>query len=631
KLVYRCLQKDQRQRLQAIGEARITIEETISGTGVSPVEVHGQDAHATRATTSLRGILPWAVASGLLLVLGIATGWWAGTRRGASTPNWSAQMLGGPSVAMGPRISPDGHTLAFQAMVDDLTQVAVMDTDSGDWTVLTKDRTRGYVTELNWSNDGSRIYYDREFSVPGGIYTVSRFGGDERLVLDDAIGPEVLPDGSLLVVRLNKERDLQLYRFWPESGRLEALDAFLVSGDLCPPVRAFRDGKDAVFFGRTKEQDSSDPASHLYILNLASGKTRRLAPNLEIRQSSGVSLFALAVSSDDQFVLIDLNVGDLHRITSIPRNGPGPSQTLLTLTSRVWFMDVGKDGDLYIDQVHRPMEALRFATSGGTGESLAATENPGREPAIQLPDGRMVLGSMVAGRSRLLVTKPGGEAALFIQTNEETSPPLCLVGRDKVAFRLGSPGHSVIALASITDGRIVQRLSGIAPGDMNDLSAAPDGKTLYYSDSRTVWAVPVAGSQPRRVGPGYSVAPDPNGRDLIVLAIGKEGVKLFKVPVAGGVEQPILVQGPVRVAPTQLNPNAVAKDGRVVLSSTSPDKWFYGVSILDPRSGKLTEIPVDFTGDLISPAWLPDGRVLSSASPLKLTLWRFRPVGDGTQ
>jgi hypothetical protein len=406
-----------------------------------------------------------------------------------------------------------------------------------------------------------------------------------------------------------------------------ALDAFPEGGDLCPSVRAFRDGRDAVFFGQTNEQAKSDAAPHLYILNLASGKTRRLAPNLEIRQGEQDSLFALAVSSDDQSVLIDLKLGDLHRITSIPRNGPGPSHTLLTLTSRVWFMDVGKDGDLYIDQVHRPVEALRFATSGGKGESLAATENPNRQPAIQLPDGRVVLGSMVAGRSRLLVAKPGGEVAPFIQTNEETSPPICLVGEDRIAFRLGSPAHAAIALASITDGRIVRRLNGIAPGDINDLSAAPNGKTLYYSDSQSVWAVPVAGGQPRRIGPGYSVAPDPNGKDLIVLAIGKEGVKLFKVPVAGGVEQPILVQGPLRVAQTPLNPNAVAKDGQVVLSSTSPDKWFYGAATLDPRSGKLTRIPVDFTGDLLAPGWLPDGRVLSSASPLKLTLWRFRPEG----
>ena len=36
-------------------------------------------------------------------------------------------------------------------------------------------------------------------------------------------GSQVLPDGSLLVLRLNGERRFQLYRSWPESGRTQPL------------------------------------------------------------------------------------------------------------------------------------------------------------------------------------------------------------------------------------------------------------------------------------------------------------------------------------------------------------------------------------------------------------------------
>ena len=133
----------------------------------------------------------------LLLMVGIAAGWWAGTRQDPPEQNWSAQMLGGPDDAATPRISPDGHTLAFQAGLNGTSQIAVMDADSGDWTFLTKNRSRGNITDLNWSVDGSRIYFDSYLSVPHGIYTASRFGGDEHLVLENARGPEVLPDGSL--------------------------------------------------------------------------------------------------------------------------------------------------------------------------------------------------------------------------------------------------------------------------------------------------------------------------------------------------------------------------------------------------------------------------------------------------
>jgi Tol biopolymer transport system component len=61
----------------------------------------------------------------------------------------------GPSVALGPRISPDGHTLAFQGMIENVTQVAVASPDNGNWTLLAHDRNHGFVNEISWAPDGS--------------------------------------------------------------------------------------------------------------------------------------------------------------------------------------------------------------------------------------------------------------------------------------------------------------------------------------------------------------------------------------------------------------------------------------------------------------------------------------------
>ena len=60
-----------------------------------------------------------------------------------SIGDWVGESLGGPSIAVGPRLSPDGTTIAFQAWVDGLNQVAVMKPETGDWSVLTHDRTSG--------------------------------------------------------------------------------------------------------------------------------------------------------------------------------------------------------------------------------------------------------------------------------------------------------------------------------------------------------------------------------------------------------------------------------------------------------------------------------------------------------
>jgi hypothetical protein len=71
------------------------------------------------------------------------------------------------------------------------------------------------------SPDGSLIYYDRATDVPLGVYSVPVLGGEEHLVLENATSPEALPDGSLLVSRVNARREGQVYRFWPETGRLK--------------------------------------------------------------------------------------------------------------------------------------------------------------------------------------------------------------------------------------------------------------------------------------------------------------------------------------------------------------------------------------------------------------------------
>jgi hypothetical protein len=386
-------------------------------------------------------------------------------------------------------------------------------------------------------------------------------------------------------------------------------------------------------FGKTLDQSKADPAPHLYAIDLTSGKSRRLEPQVELLLLSSTNLFAIAVASDDRSVLVTQRAGDLHRVISIPRNGTGAIRTLVSLTLPTWFMDVDKDGNLYLDQIDRPIQLLRFSASGGSPELLAGSENASMYGFMTslLPNGRVLLPSVFAGRSRLLAAKPGGEATSLIETKEETSVPACRVGEGEIAFLLGPPNSAVVPVASIADGRIVGRLSGIPGGEVADLAASPDGKTLYYVASRTVWAIPITGGQPRLIGPGDGVAADPNGKDLIVQIYEKESVRLLRVAASGGAEEPIPFRSTLRMAPVTLGPGAIGKDGRVVLSVAMADSWFYGVGILDPRSGNLDKVPLNFTGDLLAPGWQDDGRVLTSGWPLKVSLWRFHSPEGGKQ
>ena len=87
-----------------------------------------------------------------------------------------------------------------------------MEPESGDWTVLTKQKGAGAVHRVEWSPDGTRLFFDRVTDVPRGIFSVPAIGGDERLVVEGAQSPDPLPDGSLLVVKLDAERRFQIVR-----------------------------------------------------------------------------------------------------------------------------------------------------------------------------------------------------------------------------------------------------------------------------------------------------------------------------------------------------------------------------------------------------------------------------------
>src|SRR5262249_53970273 len=111
---------------------------------------------------------------------------------------WSGEfLLGGTTCALFPRVSPDGQWLAFVVMHEGASEVGVMELNSGEWWVLTRNRSRGGVQSICWSADSTLIYFDRFFDVPVGVFSVSRNdrrpqGAKEVLVLDKAKCPQAL-------------------------------------------------------------------------------------------------------------------------------------------------------------------------------------------------------------------------------------------------------------------------------------------------------------------------------------------------------------------------------------------------------------------------------------------------------
>jgi eukaryotic-like serine/threonine-protein kinase len=610
--IQRCMAKDPDDRWQSARDLAGVLE-----LAAVPAPRNAPTSDTARPVTRVlkRALATLAVIS----VAAIAAAFWLGQRQ-PREPFWTGQSLGGPSQALDPRVSPDGQTIAFQAMVDGQTQVAVMKPASGNWVVLTHQKDLGQVRDIAWSRDGSKLYFDRATDNPKGIFSVPVLGGEPRMVLEDAGVPCVLADGSLLVHRINAQRDTQLYRYWPESSKIEPLPA--IAADIFNiAARATPDGKTMVFFGSPLNADGKKGARGIYTLELDSGKLVNIAPRQIFSSDTGT---ALAVTPDGRSIVYSVFGDGLNSVISVPRDGSGEMHQLFSLTNDPWYLDVAPDGSIYADQFTQDNMILRIPPAGGTPEPLGDAQDKLATLALVLPDGRPLVYTVSGFKRRFQIVQRDGSLSPLIESGEECGLPAALAGEDQVAV-LTDRKPIQIAIVSIADGRIVQRVP--VPADsISSLASSPDGKTFYYVSAGLVWSMPAAGGEPRKLTPGDAVSAAANGRDLIVSLQDKDAIRLERLPALGGDPQPILLPPAVRMPRTRLGSSIVGADGRIVVEVALPGEWAWRIGLIDPPSGSFALSPVNFPGETLSPVWTRDGHLVAMGSRIGFSMWRFHPA-----
>ena len=119
KLIGRCLCKKPKQRLQAIGEARIVLEEPMDD-AEHPMPAGGDTSSLAGRPSAWRRFLPWAVAGVLALVLGVTM--WVTLGReerviAAMVPAPEGTDFNLNPASPGPAaMSPDGRSIAYAAV-----------------------------------------------------------------------------------------------------------------------------------------------------------------------------------------------------------------------------------------------------------------------------------------------------------------------------------------------------------------------------------------------------------------------------------------------------------------------------------------------------------------------------------
>jgi eukaryotic-like serine/threonine-protein kinase len=150
RLLRQCLQKDPKRRLQSMGDARVQIEDLLSG---------GSDQSVV-APQPRRLVLPWLVAGTLALGLGGALAWRQQplphpvTRLGLALP--SGQQLDGSGGGHIVALSPDGGRIAF---VGSPPAIYLRSLSSDEVKAIPGTEGHGSVREPVFSPDGSEIAF----------------------------------------------------------------------------------------------------------------------------------------------------------------------------------------------------------------------------------------------------------------------------------------------------------------------------------------------------------------------------------------------------------------------------------------------------------------------------------------
>ena len=170
-LLHRCLQKDPKQRLRDIGDARISLDEVLSGAPESS-SISPPGPMQWRLRLLLAGVSLLGLATALLAFLYLRQRPEAGqsVRFEISLP---ANLKGGGAF----RISPDGSTLAFIATGEDgRNRLWVRSLDAVDAHPL--DGTEGALMYPAWSPDSRSI----AFWAAGKVSRISVSGGPPQMV-----------------------------------------------------------------------------------------------------------------------------------------------------------------------------------------------------------------------------------------------------------------------------------------------------------------------------------------------------------------------------------------------------------------------------------------------------------------
>lgn len=485
-LVARCLERDPKRRLQAVGEARIALEgmragedsPSSSGTLVSGMRSvstpGGPSPAAAGARRSRAAWVPWIVAA-----LAVAAGAVGFLRERGSDPGRPAAPLRKFAIETGPLasgsrraavISPDGRRIAFATQ----TGIWVRDLQTLEARLLIDLPGRPISeqpTNPMWSPDGRQIAYvasERLWKIPaeGGspvsICPIREGFGGGCWLADDRILFAV-PRGDLDVVSA-RGGDPEV--FLPRNVEMDV--------DFHDPWE-LPDGRGVVYvLHRTEGVDT--------IEILANGERRQVlrVPRTEAASVQVVNEVFYAPSGHLLYRREQGNLGVWAVPFSLESLETTGEPFLVAAYGR--YPSVARDGTLlYLEGRPEAPRNLVWLTSAGEIEETVLEGIAGLSSPSLSPDGTRVAYSAQEGGAREIWVKElatGTRTRLtFTPTDEDN--PVWIPGRDRIAFTTTQEGRSSIHARSADGSGEVEEL--IADGEYPAFTA--DGTWMLFQRS----------------------------------------------------------------------------------------------------------------------------------------------------
>src|SRR5215472_4085060 len=476
-LVRRCLQKDPKQRLQAIGEARITVDGAVAG---------GSDEAAAAAQTTRprellsRRALPWGVAAVGLAVTIVFGGLLLHRRRPDPPPVMRASLLlpeplnGVFSANPGSPIalSPDGSRLVFvgsPAGKPPQLYLRQLDQQAATPIANTEEAVQPF-----FSADGQWVGFFanskmRKVSIQGGPVTPlsdaqiphgASWATDEAIIYAPDLGSGLMrispAGGTPQKLTTPNAKEKELSHRWPQ---------------LLP-------GSKAVLFTIQMATQGSYDDAHIAVLSLPTGKWRTLIEGGSYARyvRSGHIVYAHAG------VLMAVPF-DVDRLQITGPAVPAEEGVITTaVTSGSAEYSVADSGLLaYVPGSARPPErALVWVDRRGNAKELPAPVNTYLTPQLS-PDGKLLAVQILSGGAQDVWIYEFARNTLTRLSFSEGAIPVWTSDGRRVIYRRRVPSFSL--LSKLVDGSGSE--DKVLGSEFDDASVAPfsvspDGKSLLF-------------------------------------------------------------------------------------------------------------------------------------------------------